>query len=308
MTAFISADTFKTQREQRSETRLPVFLPAIVEVCGTNYSVGVLNLAPSGVMIETSAPLAVRSRVTFHCGTITTQATVAWQAEGHTGLRFNRILADPDVAEQVTRSYSVAARRESKRSVRLKLARRAPSLPDCHEESPPIVVAGLAPPPKSVGKPMSELVRMREQHSELMVLAQDLSRLTSKIDVPCRIELSQVRRRLASSLIRHLKEEDWVVYPTLLRSQDHSRREVGRALQLESGTLAEAFSTYMLRWNTFTIEQDWPRYRKETSDLLTTLKRRITREDTQLYGAVANDLFDSRMSNEVERQCYKSPI
>lgn len=136
---------------------------------------------------------------------------------------------------------------------------------------------------------MSDYEKLRGDHLLLMVMARDLSRLSSQNDPPCRIELFRARTKLASSLIRHLKEEDWVVYPALLRSHVQSRREAARTLQLQTGSLANAFNEYMRRWTTFTIERDWQGYREETSALLNLLTQRITREDTNLYGAAAND-------------------
>ena len=134
---------------------------------------------------------------------------------------------------------------------------------------------------------MSAFEKLKGEHSIQLVLAQELSRLTSKRDLPCKVELFHLRTKLASSLIRHLMEEDWVVYPSLLRSPDPCVQDAVRTLQLESGMLADAFRAYMKRWTTVAIELDWPTYCKETSILLRALTRRMSREDLSLYGEVS---------------------
>ncbi len=134
---------------------------------------------------------------------------------------------------------------------------------------------------------MSAFEKLKWEHSIQLVLAQELSRLTSKKDLPCKVELFDLRTKLASSLIRHLMEEDWVVYPSLLRSPDPCVQDAVRTLRLESGMLADAFRAYMKRWTTVAIELDWSTYCKETSILLRALTRRMSREDLSLYGEVS---------------------
>lgn len=118
LTACVAAEVFRRSIEQRLEMRFVVALPATAAISGKDYSVRVLNVASGGAMFEISVPLAVRSRLIFRCGTITVSAIVAWQKGSCTGVRFDRLLADRDVTEQISRSSAVAARRE------LKLVRR----------------------------------------------------------------------------------------------------------------------------------------------------------------------------------------
>ncbi len=139
---------------------------------------------------------------------------------------------------------------------------------------------------------MSAFAKLHADHSVLLVLVQELSRLTAQRNPPCRLELYHVRTKLASSLIRHLMEEDWIIYPTLLKSPDQYIRDTARAIQLESGALADAFRAHMKRWTTDAIDNEWPTYRHETSNLLGALKRRITREDDTIYNLTAPGVAD----------------
>ena len=140
---------------------------------------------------------------------------------------------------------------------------------------------------------MSEFVRLHAEHSVLLVLVQELTRLTAQRHPPCRLELYHVRTKLASNLIRHLMEEDWMVYPPLLKSPHQCVRDAAHAVQLESGALADAFRAHMKRWTTGAIDENWPAYRHETSTFLDALKRRITREDNTLYNYSANGVAEA---------------
>ncbi len=107
-----SAEALQVFTEQRSEMRFVVALPATAVIRGENYNVRVLNVALSGAMFETSAPLAARSKLIFRCGTITASATVAWQSGGYAGVCFDRLLSERDLADQLSRSSAVDAWRE----------------------------------------------------------------------------------------------------------------------------------------------------------------------------------------------------
>ena len=114
MSAIYSAEVFRRAAEQRSERRFAVALPATAVIIGKSYTVRVLNVASGEAMFETSAPLAVGSRLLFKCGTIDVSATVIWQAGSSTGVSFNRPVSHRDVTEQLSRSLALAARRERK--------------------------------------------------------------------------------------------------------------------------------------------------------------------------------------------------
>jgi hypothetical protein len=88
---------------------------------------------------------------------------------------------------------------------------------------------------------------------------------------------------LASVLIRHLKEEDWLVYPKLLRSSDPRVVQIAQLFMSEMGGLALAFRDHSERWGAFAIDSDWASYRREAAQFLEALNNRITREDRDLY-------------------------
>ncbi len=132
---------------------------------------------------------------------------------------------------------------------------------------------------------------LENEHLQLMILARELSRHLQHKTGPDRLSLFQVRTKLASVLIRHLKKEDWTVYPTLMQSDQADARKTACKLHDEMGSLADAFKAHMECWTTFSIEKDWDAYRYEATILLNALERRITLEDDKLYPLARSHLL-----------------
>ena len=82
---------------------------------------------------------------------------------------------------------------------------------------------------------------MRNEHTELVKIVKDLPVLIGEETPPPSVALFEVRRKLSSLLIAHLKAEDWVLYPPLLSSADSKVAETARHFVDEMGGLAQAF-------------------------------------------------------------------
>src|SRR4051812_8854496 len=111
---------------------------------------------------------------------------------------------------------------------------------------------------------MSELSKLREEHASLARL---FTRLTAVIDrpvAPPQLELFELRRELVSTLVAHLKLEDWALYPRLIESGDGEAAAAGEMFKEEMGGLAPAFLDYSTKWNAATITADWGGYCAET--------------------------------------------
>jgi iron-sulfur cluster repair protein YtfE (RIC family) len=130
---------------------------------------------------------------------------------------------------------------------------------------------------------MSDLNRLRDEHAILVVIARRLSAMITQQVPPPAKELYSARMKLASELIRHLKTEDWVLYPQLMASSERRVAETARAFSEEMGGLAKAFGDYANRWTAIAIESDWKGYRRETTEILKILSRRMAREERELY-------------------------
>jgi hypothetical protein len=130
---------------------------------------------------------------------------------------------------------------------------------------------------------------LRNDHLKMMVLAGELSRYLEHPAPPSRLPLFEVRSALASVLIRHLKVEDWVVYPALMNSENPLVRETACNFERLMGSLAGAFRAHMQKWTAPAIEADWTTYRNEAATLLRALETRIQQEEDTLYPLALKD-------------------
>ena len=130
---------------------------------------------------------------------------------------------------------------------------------------------------------MTDLVKLRQEHAQLVEIAGRLGRAVLEPHPPSTTELYKLRRELTSTLIGHLKAEDWVLYPRLLASTDRKVADTARKFSEEMGGLAQAFTAYVEQWSATDIERNWRGYCQETRSILEALACRITRENRELY-------------------------
>ena len=130
---------------------------------------------------------------------------------------------------------------------------------------------------------MPDLKQLRKEHVELAALALQLSTMVAQDVPPPSRELYKLRMTLTSALIRHLKTEDWLLYPGLLRGSNERVTLTSRVFSAEMGSLATEFRDYANRWGAGAIEGDWKGYQRETADILRILTLRIAREERDLY-------------------------
>lgn len=130
---------------------------------------------------------------------------------------------------------------------------------------------------------MHRLQQLRDEHAQLMAITRRLSAMIARDVPPPSTELYVLRRELSSALIRHLKAEDWLLYPRLLVSPNQVVARTALSFSEEMGGLARAYTEYAERWGSYAIEANWSAYREETGAIIEALKDRITRENSELY-------------------------
>lgn len=130
---------------------------------------------------------------------------------------------------------------------------------------------------------IDEICRLRDEHSELTDLSDVLLRLVQSSTPPPAAELTPIRVALRDGLIRHLKCEDWVLYPRLMESSDPAVIAMAQEFIAEMGHIADIFSAYSRTWMPDVIVADWPGYCAATKAILKVLSIRIARENWQLY-------------------------
>lgn len=130
---------------------------------------------------------------------------------------------------------------------------------------------------------MSDLAKLREEHAELIEIVRRLEKVIGQPSPPPQIDLFNLRRELSSTLIAHLKAEDWVLYPRLLASKDPKIAGTANAFIEEMGGLAAAFAAYNDHWPAPAIHADWAGYCEASRGIIDALTCRITRENRELY-------------------------
>ena len=130
---------------------------------------------------------------------------------------------------------------------------------------------------------MSDIARLRQDHAQLVAIVGKLEAAIDQDAPPPAVELFAIRRELASTLIAHLKAEDWALYPRLFESKDPEVAATAKAFSDEMGGLAEAFGVYAQRWDAMSIQNNWSGFRSETRGIVDALSCRIIRENRQLY-------------------------
>lgn len=130
---------------------------------------------------------------------------------------------------------------------------------------------------------MSSLAQLRAEHAELVRIVGQLQALVDGDTPPPQVELFQVRRKLSSVLIAHLKAEDWVLYPPLLSSDDAAVSATAQQFVDEMGGLAQAYSVFNEKWDALSIEANWAHYQVEAKGIIDALTNRIIRENRDLY-------------------------
>lgn len=128
-----------------------------------------------------------------------------------------------------------------------------------------------------------EMQRLRAEHAALTTLAQFLMAMVAAPEPPRPTELASVCGMLRDTLVRHLKCEDWILYPRLIASGDAATVALARAFEAEMGSIASDFAAYDARWSTGRAVAEWPAFRAETTAILDALENRIAREDRYLY-------------------------
>ena len=129
---------------------------------------------------------------------------------------------------------------------------------------------------------MTDVTKLREDHAELVRLARRLASVIEQPMPPSQLALFDLRRQLTSTLLAHLKSEDWVLYPRLLASTDARVASTARAFNAEMGGLSAAYLGYTEKWNATAIEADWAGYCADSRAIIEALSTRIVRENREL--------------------------
>ena len=149
---------------------------------------------------------------------------------------------------------------------------------------------------------MDRVETLCAEHRQIRILVGRLNEFIARSAPPDPVEFLYFRREFGRTLVRHLKKEDWLIYPRLKASGRSGVREIAARLCSELGSFEEAFGSYARRWTSIGISEDWPGFREETIAMLQLLLRRIALEESELYPLVdAWTPSAARFGSRVER-------
>src|SRR5687767_12626192 len=89
-----------------------------------------------------------------------------------------------------------------------------------------------------------EMQRLRAEHAALVTLSRIIGDMVREPRPARPTELASARSRLRDTLVRHLKCEDWVLYPRLMATGDPELMRITRDFEIEMGDLAADFVAY----------------------------------------------------------------
>ena len=137
-----------------------------------------------------------------------------------------------------------------------------------------------------------EMQRLRAELAVLVTLARNSLDRVRVPHPPPPAELAAARGKLRENLVRHLKCEDWILYPRLMATGDQELMRITRDFEIEMGDLSADFIAYDDKWTGERVAADWPAFGRETIALFDILAARVEREERELY-PLAETLYAS---------------
>lgn len=123
--------------------------------------------------------------------------------------------------------------------------------------------------------------KFKVQHNEILAVAKELTQQIGAKAEPA--TLRKLLSNLAGKLSFHLAMEDDALYPRLIDGKDAKAKEMARRFKDEMGGLGGAFAAYNAKWQLSAIKADPAGFAEESQAVFTALKKRIQRENTELY-------------------------
>ncbi len=137
-----------------------------------------------------------------------------------------------------------------------------------------------------------EMQRLRAEHAALVTLSRIILAMTEAPHPSDVDKLAVAREQLREALVRHLKCEDWILYPRLMSTGDAALMRITREFEIEMGGLAAEFVAYDEKWTGERVAADWPGFCRDTKIVFDLLAMRVEREERELY-PVAETLYAS---------------
>lgn len=138
---------------------------------------------------------------------------------------------------------------------------------------------------------MAVTKHLREQHETIVELTSTISAYLSPHGVRNNVhDVCTHMARLSGTLSVHLNMEDQSLYPGLLEDPRLEVSTLARGFMQEMGGIANTLASHRRRWGSSRAILDRPEtFVDETIHLFTVLRKRIDRENRELYPLMERD-------------------
>jgi len=158
-----------------------------------------------------------------------------------------------------------------------------------------IITVFLSQPVKIISKirnggpKMLFIKNLRRQHDDIMEIVDRLFEYIKKDSIREYVkDIARDVNVLSGKLRIHLQEEDRVLYPMMEKSDDRKIRKSNECYQREMKDLFDLFNQYKNKYNiSGKILDNTESFIKETEQILSALKKRIEKENNELYPSLA---------------------
>ena len=135
---------------------------------------------------------------------------------------------------------------------------------------------------------MMKTEKFREQHVEILELANKISDLLNADQLrKDSSEMFKLVSRFTATVKLHLVMEDDVLYPLLREHKDLDIRSLAQKYIYEHGGARYNIIEYAAKWTKiFAIQQNPEGFIKDTKNIFDLLKKRIDKEDNELFPIV----------------------
>ena len=97
----------ESYEDRRLYPRVPVAMPAFIQVHGKRHSVLLLDLSAGGAKLTCPTSIRTGTEVILDCGSLGRSAVVRWQTDGVLGLRFDSELEAREISALLERSKAL---------------------------------------------------------------------------------------------------------------------------------------------------------------------------------------------------------
>ncbi len=141
----------------------------------------------------------------------------------------------------------------------------------------------------------------RKQHKELLETAAQISSHLNPDELSKdATEIYDLLMEFANKTNYHLKMEDDILYPALLRHPEKIVRALAKLYLDKMGRIKNEFNNYMANWpDPKTVRANPDSFINETKEIFEILSRRMDKEDNELYSFIDKDM-PARLKSDKE--------